>query len=114
MSTTRSNYEPGHNDLDRTFGTFATRICGGECAYPVDGEETIAIPNHAIRGRAPPLGKNFSGMLDLRTGLMCIGCFEEAPFWLEIDMSQIPGLTAAPGGSAALQAQEAFEAAQEE
>lgn len=55
-------------------------------------------------GRSGTHGKTFTGMWDAQAGRMHFDCAEDPSFWLEIDVSKIPHLAAAPGGSVAEEA----------
>ena len=71
----------------------------GESAYAcVDGEECIDIPAQALKGRAGTLGKTFSGFLNFKTGKLRFDCAEDPSFYLEMDLQNVPALTASPDG----------------
>lgn len=79
----------------------------GESAYgEVDGEEVIDIPAQACRGRTGGGGQTFSGRLNLRTGEVRLDCADDLPFFLEIDLSKVPGLAAQPSGPVGMSAVE--------
>ena len=82
----------------------------GESAYPclVDGEGTFDMPAHALTGRSGVFGRTFTGYVDVATGRMRVDCAEDAGFWLEVDLSAVPGFAAAPGGPAAREAEARF------
>ena len=77
----------------------------GEGAYAaVDGVEVVAVPTTCVRGRSGLLGKTFCGCLNLQTDVLRVDCAEDPAFWLELDLSAIPAVAAAPGGDVAEEA----------
>lgn len=77
----------------------------GESAYAdVDGVEVVDLPATCMQGRSGTLGKTFAGYMNLQTGRLRVDCAEDPAFWLEIDLSIIPALAAAPGGAVAEEA----------
>ena len=74
----------------------------------VNGEDIIDIPTQAIEGRANN-GKTFSGYFDIKNEYIRIDSADALSFWLKIDFSKIPGLSAAPGGQTASDAEAHFE-----
>lgn len=87
---------------------------GGSTHGEVDGEETHNIPPQACCGRVGTslvgtFGKTFSGYINMRTGKMRFDCVEAPEFWLEVDLSKVPAISAAPGNPTAVAAASDFE-----
>lgn len=83
----------------------------GQSAYPIDGEEEVNIPAQACKGRTSGSGNTFTGYLNLRTGHLRIDCAEDFSFYLEIELSNVPGFASQPSGPDGIAAVERVSAA---
>lgn len=77
-----------------------SKVSGLDAQLESGGEEVVAIPAQACRGRAGSLGRTFSGYVNLLTGEMRFDCVEELPFYLEVNLNLVPAFDAQPSGPA--------------